>query len=89
MHGGPHGPRDYDEYEPFEQYLASNGVAVLKVNFRGSGGYGKNYEESGYKEWGGKIMDDIAHATTDIQANLIYRVKIPVLVALVSVVMQP
>jgi len=69
VHGGPHGPRDYDEYEPFEQYLASNGVAVLKVNFRGSGGYGKNYEESGYKEWGGKIMDDIAHATTDIQGK--------------------
>ena len=39
----------------------------MKVNFRGSGGYGKNYEESGYKEWGGKIMDDIAHATIDIQ----------------------
>ena len=42
---------------------------MLKVNFRGSGGYGKNYEESGYKEWGGKIMDDIAHATTDIQGK--------------------
>ncbi|GIS46782.1 MAG: hypothetical protein Ct9H90mP19_0190 [Gammaproteobacteria bacterium] len=35
------GPRDYDGFDPFKQYLASKGIAVLKVNFRGSGGYGK------------------------------------------------
>ena len=70
VHGGPHGPRDYDGFDPFEQYLASKGIAILKVNFRGSGGYGKNYEESGYQEWGGLIMDDIATATKEIQEEL-------------------
>ena len=67
VHGGPYGPRDYDSYDPFEQYLASQGIAVLKVNFRGSGGYGKNFMEKAYKEWGGMIMDDIADATKQIQ----------------------
>lgn len=70
VHGGPHGPRDYDGFDPFEQYLASKGIAILKVNFRGSGGYGKNYEESGYQEWGGLIMNDIATATKEIQEEL-------------------
>lgn len=70
VHGGPHGPRDYDSYDPFEQYLASQGVAVLKVNYRGSGGYGKNFMEEAYKEWGGIIMDDIADATKQVQDQL-------------------
>ena len=70
VHGGPHGPRDYDGFDPFEQYLASKGIAVLKVNFRGSGGYGKQYEEIGYKEWGGLIMNDVAIATKKIQKEL-------------------
>ena len=35
IHGGPYGPRDYDSFDPYEQYLASKGIAVLKVNYRG------------------------------------------------------
>ena len=37
------------------------------MNYRGSGGYGKNFMEKAYKEWGGMIMDDIADATKQIQ----------------------
>ena len=70
VHGGPFGPRDYDEFEPFEQYLAANGIAVLKVNFRGSGGYGTNFMNIGYGEWGEKLMDDIATATIATQKEL-------------------
>ena len=70
VHGGPYGPRDYDSYDPFEQYLASKGIAVLKVNFRGSGGYGLNYMEQAYTEWGSMIMDDIASATIQVQKEL-------------------
>src|SRR5690606_41946920 len=36
------------------------GYAVLQVNFRGSGGRGERSMQSGWKEWGGKIQDDIA-----------------------------
>jgi dipeptidyl aminopeptidase/acylaminoacyl peptidase len=44
------------------------------VNFRGSGGRGLRFTEAGYREWGGKIMDDLvdgvkwANARADIDA---------------------
>lgn len=59
-HGGPHGPYDSWGYDADAQFLASRGYAVLQVNFRGSGGRGKGFIESGHREWGGKMMDDIA-----------------------------
>ncbi|MGY0216726.1 alpha/beta hydrolase family protein [Endozoicomonadaceae bacterium StTr2] len=62
-HGGPHGPRDTWTYDPKVQLLASRGYAVLKVNFRGSGGYGARFERLGYGEWGGKMIDDMTDAT--------------------------
>ena len=62
VHGGPHGPRDYWEFSPQVQYLALNGYSVLQVNFRGSGGYGRNFEMAGHKVWGTKIQQDILEA---------------------------
>lgn len=62
-HGGPHGPRDLWVFNSENQLLAQNGIAVLQVNFRGSGGYGKAFEESGYLAWGSKIQYDIIDAT--------------------------
>ena len=62
-HGGPHGIRDGWGYDWETQLLASYGYAVLQVNFRGSGGYGVEFEEAGYREWGGKMQDDITDAT--------------------------
>lgn len=59
-HGGPHGIRDYWGFNEEVQLLASRGYAVLQVNFRGSGGYGRAFEHAGYREWGGKMQDDIA-----------------------------
>ena len=57
-HGGPHA-RDYWRYDPQVQMLANAGYAVVQVNFRGSTGYGKNFMEAGYTNWGSKIQDDI------------------------------
>jgi dipeptidyl aminopeptidase/acylaminoacyl peptidase len=62
-HGGPHGYHDTWEFEPEVQLLASRGYAVLQVNFRGSSGYGMDFVRAGYREWGGKMQDDIADAT--------------------------
>jgi dipeptidyl aminopeptidase/acylaminoacyl peptidase len=59
VHGGPHGVRDYWGFSTQVQYLVSHGYSVLQVNYRGSGGFGHNYETSGYKAWGSLIQQDI------------------------------
>jgi len=58
-HGGPHGPYDEWYFDEDAQFLASRGYAVLQVNFRGSGGRGDDFINAGYRQWGGKIMDDL------------------------------
>lgn len=63
IHGGPHGPRDFWGWNREAQFLASRGYAVVMVNFRGSGGYGRAFEQSGYKEWGGKMINDMTDAS--------------------------
>ena len=40
-HGGPHA-RDSWGFDPDTHIFSQAGYAVLKVNFRGSTGYGKN-----------------------------------------------
>ncbi len=42
-HGGPYGPRDRWGFNPETQLFASRGYATLQVNYRGSGGYGKDF----------------------------------------------
>ena len=61
-HGGPHGVRDLDRFDPNVQLFANRGYAVLQVNFRGSGGYGAAFERAGYRHWGTSMQDDITDA---------------------------
>ncbi|MDO5980627.1 S9 family peptidase [Flavivirga spongiicola] len=58
-HGGPQGIRDSWGFNPEAQLFASRGYATLQVNFRISGGYGKEFLESGFKQIGRKAMDDV------------------------------
>jgi dipeptidyl aminopeptidase/acylaminoacyl peptidase len=62
-HGGPYGIHDGWEYDAEAQMLASVGYAVLQLNYRGSGGYGMDFEDAGHREWGGKMQDDLTDAT--------------------------
>ena len=57
-HGGPWG-RDGWGYNPYAQFFANRGYAVLMPNFRGSTGYGKKFLNAGNGEWGRKMQDDI------------------------------
>ncbi len=61
VHGGPWG-RDTWGYDPQAQWLANRGYAVLKINFRGSTGYGKAFVNAGDREWAGKMHDDLLDA---------------------------
>lgn len=62
-HGGPFGVNDEWGYDPEVQLLADHGYAVLQLNFRGSSNYGRAFEHSGYKQWGGTMQDDLTDAT--------------------------
>ncbi|MDX6016446.1 S9 family peptidase [Shewanella indica] len=62
-HGGPHYVRDSWGFNPQNQMLANQGIAVLQVNFRGSGGYGEAFQQAGYRKWGSEIQYDIIDAT--------------------------
>jgi dipeptidyl aminopeptidase/acylaminoacyl peptidase len=62
-HGGPFDINNFWGYDEESQFLAYHGYAVLQVNYRGSGGYGRDFLQSGFRQWGGKIQDDIIDAT--------------------------
>lgn len=61
-HGGPHGPRDAWGWSKEGQFFASKGWMTLQVNYRGSGGYGRTFQESGYRKWGLEMQDDLTDA---------------------------
>jgi len=68
IHGGPIS-RDYYEFDSEVQLLANRGYAVMQVNYRGSDGYGSKFKRAGYKEWGGKMIQDIIDATHYVTSN--------------------
>ena len=57
-HGGPWA-RDSWGFNNEVQFLANRGYAVLQMNFRGSTGYGKDFWQSSFKQWGKTMQDDI------------------------------
>ncbi len=61
VHGGPWA-RDSWGYNPYHQWLANRGYAVLSVNFRGSTGFGKKFINAADGEWSGKMHDDLIDA---------------------------
>jgi dipeptidyl aminopeptidase/acylaminoacyl peptidase len=60
-HGGPWS-RDGWGLNPYAQWLANRGYAVLQPNFRGSTGYGKKFLNAGNKQWGLQMHDDLIDA---------------------------
>ena len=60
-HGGPWA-RDFWGFNPEAQFLANRGIAVMQVNFRGSTGYGRDFWEKGFKQWGLNMQNDLTDA---------------------------
>ncbi len=69
IHGGPHGPYNAYDMDSYIQIYAELGYAVFAPNFRGSGGYGKQFEQSGYTDWGTRMLDDQREGAEFVQAN--------------------
>jgi len=61
VHGGPWARDDWG-YNPYHQWLANRGYAVLSVNYRGSTGFGKNFINASTHQWAGKMHDDLIDA---------------------------
>lgn len=72
-HGGPIGIRESDEFSPEVQYLASRGFTILRVNFRGSAGFGKEFLESGVGQFGNLIEQDISAAVAHIRSQYSFK----------------
>jgi len=68
-HGGPIGVADALEFDDETQFLASLGYAVLRVNFRGSDGYGRAFRDAGRAGYGTLIEDDIDAAINSVLAS--------------------
>ncbi len=60
VHGGPFHIRDSWAYDIDDtQFLTNRGYAVLRVNYRGSAGYGREFREKAIGEIAGKMQDDL------------------------------
>ena len=59
VHGGPWGARHAWGYNPSAQWFANRGYLCLEINYRGSGGYGKDFINASAQEWAGKMHTDL------------------------------
>jgi dipeptidyl aminopeptidase/acylaminoacyl peptidase len=83
VHGGPWIRDDWaagGTNRSLQQFFANRGYAVLQVNYRGSGGYGRSFMAKGMGEIAGKMHDDlidgvnwaVQNGTADAQKVAIY-----------------
>ncbi|CAN7167575.1 S9 family peptidase [Phenylobacterium sp. LjRoot225] len=67
-HGGP-AARDEPGFDWWSQALAARGYAVLRVNFRGSDGFGGAFLSAGFGEWGRKMQTDLSDGVRRLAAD--------------------
>lgn len=97
VHGGPYLSADDWDFDGETQLLAAQGYTVLRVNFRGSAGFGRHFMELGYRQWAGAMVDDLTDATrwaiasgiADPRRICIYGASYGAFAALVSVAREP
>ncbi|MEP3654405.1 MAG: prolyl oligopeptidase family serine peptidase [Litorimonas sp.] len=69
-HGGPTA-RDTADFDFWAQYLAAKGYVVFKPQFRGSTGFGYEFEKAGYGEFGkGMLTDTVDGVNLLIEQNI-------------------
>jgi dipeptidyl aminopeptidase/acylaminoacyl peptidase len=69
LHGGPTamwGPGEASMWHEF-QYFTAQGYGIVYPNQRGSGGYGKEFQFSNYRNWGPGPQEDALGAFSTIQ----------------------
>jgi dipeptidyl aminopeptidase/acylaminoacyl peptidase len=66
VHGGP-GGQNRKGYTAMYQHLVNHGIAVLRVNNRGSSGYGKTFFHMDDKKHGEVDLDDVVYGKKYLQ----------------------
>lgn len=75
-HGGPMA-RDYGGFDYWAELFANRGYVVFQPNFRGSSGYGYDFEMASIEGWGKAMQDDLQDAAKWLKAqNIIDEKKI-------------
>jgi dipeptidyl aminopeptidase/acylaminoacyl peptidase len=65
----PHGgPQEHDtlRFDWMAQAFAGHGYAVFQPNFRGSSGYGVEFRDAGFGQWGRKMQTDISDGVAEL-----------------------
>lgn len=58
IRGGPNG-QDAEEFSFRSQFLAAQGYVLIAVNYRGSSGFGKDFQQAIYANWGTLDVKDL------------------------------
>ena len=64
-HGGPQA-HDTVAFDWMAQAFAGRGYAVFQPNFRGSDGYGLDFRDAGFGQWGRKMQTDISDGVAEL-----------------------
>ncbi|OIQ73881.1 prolyl tripeptidyl peptidase precursor [mine drainage metagenome] len=59
VHGGPWARDVWNSGDAMPAFLANRGYAVLQVNYRGSSGYGRDFQEAAQGQFAAKMHDDL------------------------------
>jgi dipeptidyl aminopeptidase/acylaminoacyl peptidase len=65
VHGGPY-LRDSWGFDGLGQFFVNRGYAFLRVNYRGSRGFGRRFRLASFKQWGGAMQDDVVDAVESV-----------------------
>jgi dipeptidyl aminopeptidase/acylaminoacyl peptidase len=68
VHGGPNSQHTLS-FDPYIHVLAEAGFVVLAPNYRGSTGYGKEFEDLNHKDWCGGDLKDLVCAVKHFAAQ--------------------
>jgi dipeptidyl aminopeptidase/acylaminoacyl peptidase len=68
VHGGPY-LREGWGYDNIGQFFVNRGYAFMRVNFRGSRGFGRTFRVASFKQWGGRMQDDVLDLMRSVVAR--------------------
>ncbi|NVJ50672.1 MAG: prolyl oligopeptidase family serine peptidase [Gammaproteobacteria bacterium] len=74
-HGGPIGVSEINLFSKEVSFFSDRGYNVLRVNFTGSYGYGREFMEKGRGQFGKQIEKDITFAVRDLEKRVSFKQK--------------